>query len=215
MMSAESVAADDSPIAGVPVSCWITVFKAGAVEMDTYRAELFAHEVFHCYQAQMAGEIARIADRFTNGTTWWVEGGASWAACNAVPGAVAEPALGLWRETPRWQLMDRAYDAVGFFTLLTGYGIDLWTRWPQIVKTESTYAAFNAAAGPEYELIRRVWAFELHSGRHPRRGVGSRQVLAVHPEACAIPAQEPVRRGRHLGLPDRPGVRRPHLHAPF
>ena len=158
MMTAESVAADDSPVAGVPVSCWITVFKAGAVQMDTYRAELFAHEAFHCYQAQMAGEIARLADRFANGTTWWVEGGASWAACNAVPGAVAEPALALWRETPRRQLMDRAYDAVGFFTLLTGYGIDLWPRWPQIVKTESTYAAFNVAAGPEYELIRRVWA---------------------------------------------------------
>lgn len=158
MMATESAAEDGNASAGVPVSCWITVFKAGAVKMDTYRRELFAHEVFHCYQDQMSGEIATIAERYTNGTTWWVEGGADWAACNAVPGADKEPAIAEWRETPRFQLMDRTYDGVGFFTLLSGSGIDLWPRWPQIAKTESTYAAFNAAAGPEYDFIRRVWA---------------------------------------------------------
>ena len=157
MMVTESVAADGDPSSGKPVSCWITVYHAGAVQAGTYRAELFAHEVFHCFQAQLAGELDRLADRFANGTTWWVEGGADWAACNAVPAALPEPALTGWLTTPRLTLAKRAYDGVGFFTLLSGYGVDVWGRWPAIARTTSTAGAYDAAVGTGHDIIRRGW----------------------------------------------------------
>ena len=158
MAVAMSVDAKGSALSGTPVRCFITVYEAGAIQTGAYRNEVFAHEVFHCFQAQMAGDVATIADRFANGTTWWVEGGASWAACNAVPGAIAEQAMPGWTSQATTELPTRQYDGVGFFTMLRGAGIDLWPRWPAIARTTTTATAFDAAAGPEYETIRRIWA---------------------------------------------------------
>lgn len=168
MAVTESATADGNASAGTPASCWITVYHDGAITSGTFRKEIFAHEVFHCYEAQLAGEIARLAERYTNGTTWMVEGGADWAACNAVPAPVPEPALTEWGKAPATPLMQRDYDGVGFFTLLSANGIDLWPRWAAIAKASSTLAAYDAAAGPEHETIKRVWASSLL--QDPARG---------------------------------------------
>lgn len=153
---------------GVPNVCFITVFPSGQATAGVYRVEIITHEVFHCFQAQMANDLGFLAKRV--GMSWVIEGGADWAACQAVPSPVVEPAFTTWLASPGTPLPDRAYDGVGFFTLLSVNGIDVWARWPQIVKSADTAAAFAAAVGPEHDRIRDGWAASLL--QDPARGAG-------------------------------------------
>ncbi len=158
------------PEAGVPVRCFITVYDDGAKTTGVFRTEILTHEMFHCFQAQMAGDLAGMTQRVARGTVWLVEGGADWAACQAVPDPVAEPAFSEWLGTPWVALSKRAYDGVGFFQLLSVNGIDVWPRWPQIMKSANTAAAYTAAVGDQGDTIRDDWA--ASALQEPARGPG-------------------------------------------
>jgi hypothetical protein len=102
-----------------------------------------AHEVFHCYQAVMAGTLANF-NRAED--TWLVEGSAAWVESDLVPedtGAREEWAIYL--KSPGVSLFKRTYTAIGFFGHLESSGISPWTRFPAMFAATSNTAAYNVS----------------------------------------------------------------------
>lgn len=145
---------------GVPAECTVSVLPSPETQ-GTELVQLLTHEVFHCFQAQMTGDLAKHFSRKADGLEWMIEGGASWAACTIVPAPFDVGYFGRWLSTPTTPLGERGYDGLGLLELMSHNGIDLWPRWPAIVKGKDTPAAYSAAAGPEEDLMRRTWGPSL------------------------------------------------------
>ena len=139
---------------GPAADCWITV-NPGLKKTGVYLREILAHEVFHCYQ----GQIADLPYSWIL-PEWVSEGGANWAACNVVPGALPDKAWTGYLKSPTQRLFERSYDALGFFSLLSQHGIDVWSRWPAIILAARTasFPAYANAVGAEEETILSDWA---------------------------------------------------------
>ena len=139
-----------------PADCWVTVTPAGRSRGKAYLELVLAHEVFHCFQGEIAGVF------YYEIPGWVTEGGANWAACNVVPAPVDDwdGAFTNYLTTPATQLFGREYDAEGFFSLLAQHGIDLWSRWPAIIKggLHGSIVSYQAAVGTEQEPILWDWA---------------------------------------------------------
>ncbi len=140
---------------GPPVDCWITVGPSGFKKSGAALDEILAHEVFHCFQGQIAG-----LPSFYGLPRWVQEGGADWAACNVVSGALPESTWKTYLASPDFDLFQRTYSAVGFFSLLSQHGIDLWSRWPAIlVASKNTpESAYQVAVGAQEESVLSAWA---------------------------------------------------------
>ncbi len=145
--------------------CIITI-GAGGLQYLTDPAAyltLLTHEVFHCFQLQIGGFAAYSATHLdgklkVQDRNWMYEGGAHWAACEIAPNPetsyIAE-ATDAFITTPEQPLFEREYNAIGLWRLLTARGVDLWSRWPAILKASGDAATFNAiGADPAYD----TWA---------------------------------------------------------
>jgi hypothetical protein len=113
-----------------------------AVISSTIGADM-AHEVFHCYQAVMAGTLANLN---RPGNTWLVEGSATWVESDLVPDDMG--ARDQWvgyLAYPRVALFKRTYTAIGFFAHLASSGISPWSRFAAMFATTSNTAAYNVS----------------------------------------------------------------------
>lgn len=110
-----------------------------------------AHEVFHCFQDQILGSGAAIAQRVA-GANWLMEGGAEWAACTFAGGKNGRDWFAYWAATPDQILYGRTYDAIGAFSeLRKSTGVDPFTTMAAALKQANQVAAFGALAGGRQE----------------------------------------------------------------
>jgi hypothetical protein len=132
--------------------------------------EVIAHEVFHCFQK----EIAPLA---YHENKWLEEGLARWVDLTLFPNthlALALKALTEYYATPGKPLFTRSYDAVGFWAHVQDVTGNLWRRIPAIVRAGVNYhnqAAVNAALAGGHETSFLIdWgssAFDLQAGPTP------------------------------------------------
>ena len=146
---------------GAVAYCNVLVDQAALRFGDRDLAEILAHEVFHCYQAAAVG----LAHFYARPWGAWVdEGQAPWAAKMVLGelGYGATAASGRsWRDyllQPEKPLMDRVYDAVGFYAQLAQSGVDPWRRFAPMLATGNDSDAYHAAADPAGATFLDNWA---------------------------------------------------------
>jgi hypothetical protein len=121
---------------------------------------LITHEVVHCYQNVVWGDVATALAM----PSWITEGTALWLAADDT--GIAEPMLpSMWTNgyfQPETPLTNRSYDAFGYYSLLAHQGRDLWglmyTAWQAAAKSAQRSNAFiNVLTGDDPD-IRDNWA---------------------------------------------------------
>jgi hypothetical protein len=106
-----------------------------------------AHEVFHVYEAVMAGSLANY-NRETRESDWMVEGGSVWVESELHFGArLAAGERGFYYRTPAKGLFARTYDAVGFFDNMKANGLSPWSRMKSMFAATSNQGSYAAALG--------------------------------------------------------------------
>jgi hypothetical protein len=112
----------------------------------SYFKAVMIHEVFHCFEAQLAGTIGRNTSA-ANAESWLIEGAADWVASDIV--ADDPEARAQWQNylsSPARPLFSRSYDAIGFFGhLYPGGGVSPWAVLPAMLRAGSNTAAYDAA----------------------------------------------------------------------
>jgi hypothetical protein len=106
---------------------------------------MLAHEVFHCYQYEVAG----IEETYT-GPSWLIEGSARWVDQALVGGS--EGYGDDWTEylTEDSALKKRSYDAIGFYGHLDRF-VDMWSEILGLVEEPDTaFARAVALGGTEF-----------------------------------------------------------------
>jgi hypothetical protein len=122
---------------------------------------LLAHEVVHCYQNAVIGDIYRDAGM----PSWTIEGTADYLAVNYT-GIVGPGDAGAWQDylIPEISLTTRSYDAMGYFAELAFKGRDLWgkmaTAWRAagLANSYQHSDAFIAVLNGDDSDIRDNWA---------------------------------------------------------
>jgi hypothetical protein len=123
--------------------CRVRLLPARRGETSAYLKHALAHEVFHCFQFDLA------PTRWASDADWIIEGGADWAATvvDRVPGI--EPSLDEYIQTPHRPLFARSYDAIGFW----GYAADksteetIFANMGKILNAGSNVSAYADAGG--------------------------------------------------------------------
>ncbi len=111
---------------------------------------LFAHEVFHCLSAKLAGTIANL-DRHG---AWLIEGAATWVASDLVADSLLPRDAWLtYLESPMTPLFRRAEDAIGFFGHLAHSHISPWSVFGPMFAATSDTAAYDVALGSETTFL--------------------------------------------------------------
>jgi hypothetical protein len=129
---------------------------------------LLTHEAVHCYQNVIWGNNATQHAI----PSWIKEGTAEWLAGNDT--GIVEPSLPSdWRDGyfahPEMDLIDRSYDAVGYFALLDHLGRNLWSlmapAWRAAAAASSNPSdashAFIAVLDGDASDVRDAWAPSL------------------------------------------------------
>jgi hypothetical protein len=123
--------------------CTIYLNPIAHVDQVTFRATM-VHELFHCYEAQLAGSIGNFN---RPGESWLIEGAAAWVQSDLVAQDVASKTW--WDQylgSPAKALFSRTYDALGFFGhLYAGQGVSPWSVLPAMLRAGSNAAAYQAA----------------------------------------------------------------------
>ena len=123
--------------------CTIYLNPIAHVDQVTFRATM-VHEVFHCFEAQLAGSIGNFN---RPGESWLIEGAAAWVESDLVAQDVASKTW--WDQylgSPDKALFSRTYDALGFFGhLYAGQRVSPWKALPAMLRAGSNAAAYQAA----------------------------------------------------------------------
>lgn len=161
----ESWDKDNTP-AGVPTRCSIVLFPAFFKGSDNYQHMVMAHEVFHCYQAQMSPAHGNIGGQ----QKWIIEGMAEWAAHRASggPGGKDNNWYPTYLTSPYQSLFTRAYDALGFYFHAEESGIDMWSKVKPMLLASSDAEAYQIVIGENEDRFTNSWA----SGYFRDRGFG-------------------------------------------
>jgi hypothetical protein len=114
--------------------------------------EALAHEVFHCFQAQIMGTWTRMAVVHER-SPWLLEGGAEWAGCQAHVGPIAQGWFGSYLEAPQASLFARSYDAIGFYDEVAALGVDPFTTMAAALRAGDDAGAYGALAGRAEEPV--------------------------------------------------------------
>ncbi|MGZ6616386.1 MAG: hypothetical protein ACXVFQ_18385 [Solirubrobacteraceae bacterium] len=195
--------------------CAVLITPDGDRARGIERLWLLAHEAFHCVQFHVIDRAAR----FYRQPGWAAEGGATWAACSYVRATSSSDAqLGLdhyrqWAATPRIDrqsfdllrpLMDRDYDAVGFFSLIQATGRDPYGFFPSFIaaSTNGDAAAYEAAGGDQPEVLHR-WAALYYADR--TRGPDWAPAGACATRGASGP-QRTLEIGAESSVPERTGA---------
>jgi von Willebrand factor type D domain len=135
-----------------PTICRIRLYPIGqAITNVRYRDWVIAHEVFHCFQADLVGSA------LPQKAPWLVEGSASWAAhsVNQIDWGFARESskIETYLDAPDTPLFQRVYDAVGFF----GHGEEttgnLWPRIAKVLTAPGNEASFLLAGGAYSQML--------------------------------------------------------------
>jgi len=104
------------------------------------------HEVFHCFEAQLAGSTGRY-NSGARAESWLYEGAADWVASDIVADdPEARVRWQIYLGSPGKSLFSRSYDAIGFFGhLYPGGGVSPWNVLPAMLRASSSAAAYDAA----------------------------------------------------------------------
>jgi hypothetical protein len=127
-----------------------TIDVAPAPHMKGLMGPVIAHEVFHVYEAYMAGSRAN----YEREHEWRLEGAAVWVQAQFFPGdKIAREWQAEYLEHPGRPLFSRTYDAVGFFTHMQSVGLSPWSRVKSIFAAGSNTAAYGAAIGGSQSFL--------------------------------------------------------------
>jgi hypothetical protein len=151
-----------------PITVQPRLFDMAASDPDVVRVAL-THELFHCYEAQLMGSLSRYwsldsSGKAVNGFgSWLLEGAADWVAEEASLAAVGRTDANIQRwwklylEHPDVPLLQRSYDAIGFFVHAAETGSDPWTHFSSMFAAPDDRGAFLAAGGSEQDFL-DTWA---------------------------------------------------------
>jgi hypothetical protein len=123
--------------------CRIRVAAATAAGDQQYLLFVLAHEVFHCFQFELDPKWGVQA-------AWLIEGTAEWAAqsVDPIPSKPADAWQWEYIATPRTNLFERTYDAIGYWGHAQDIVGGLWSDMSTILNAGSNDASFVAAGGP-------------------------------------------------------------------
>jgi hypothetical protein len=170
--------------------------------------EVLVHEVFHCYEHQIAPAMTRFNEAggaVKNEGEWIIEGLAKWVDLTLFP--LVSPAgfeegiksLTEYYKTPSRSLFARTYDAVGFWGHVQDVSGDLWNRIPDILRAgqdeHNQPAADAALPGAEEEDFLSSWgssAFDLPGEEIPTWLPQSPLGARYWPEGGSPPAPQTV-----------------------
>lgn len=121
---------------------------------------VITHEVFHCFQAQIAG-----LTRYSNlaAPMWLDEGGPNWVSADLVgfyPGI--DTSWVAWFEQPTIPLATRAYSGLGIFAEAQWLGADVYALFPTLMAASTHPAAFGVLTGGIAAPLSRSWASSLY-----------------------------------------------------
>jgi hypothetical protein len=140
---ADLVDASGDPVtSGAGAQCVINVTTPPASVSELRRRGVAAHEVFHCFQGDLVGARIHDIDR------WIVEGQAEWVSLTVVPRPAARD-WNEWLDSYQTPLYERAYDAVGFYSVVAQSGIDPWTILEPTLRAASNDDALSVATNGE------------------------------------------------------------------
>jgi hypothetical protein len=134
-----------------PVGCTIEI-AAGPHQLGTMRATI-AHEVFHCFEAVMAGDETNWNRKPE--PHWLIEGAAEWVGSELAHGKdpVANDERRRYYEHPEVPLFSRSYDAIGFFDHMQSVGVSPWSKFKTMFAQQNDDSAYNAALGGNVEFL--------------------------------------------------------------
>ena len=168
--------------------------SAHSVDDDgQYFHQLMVHEVFHCFEAQLAGSIGNF---YRPGVAWLIEGAAEWVASDIVgKDTDARDQWETYLATPTRSLFSRSYDAIGFFGhLYPSEGVSPWSALPAMLRAGSNHAAYKAAGigegflNTEASIFFDSPALGGHWYQHGQQGIPAGIASANVP----IPVAKPV-----------------------
>ncbi len=151
-------------IEGQPALCPIFLKQSVFQNPNDYAADfILAHEVMHCFQADILGDVYVL----DTSPGWIIEGQAEWAGLTYADQASSgiDAIAGEWwqqwfdynnRQTPLFQ---RSYDAVGYYSLLDKAGVSPWDVFtPMLQKVQNNLAAYQVGASQAGETLLDDWA---------------------------------------------------------
>ena len=115
--------------------------------------EVIAHEVFHCFEAVMAGDDANWNRK--PDPSWLIEGAAEWAGAELAGGKapVAGEERAVYYEHPARPLFSRSYDAIGFFDHMQSVGISPWSKFKAMFAQENDESAYFGAVADDRDFL--------------------------------------------------------------
>lgn len=111
-----------------------------------------AHEVFHVFEAVMAGTLTNFDRAPYKG--WLIEGAAAWVESDLL--SHDHGARAWWRRylaEPQLALFKRSYTAIGFFGHMAQVGLSPWGRFKAMFAAESSPAAYAAGVGTDSQFF--------------------------------------------------------------
>ncbi|MGA9875516.1 MAG: hypothetical protein WBQ21_06890 [Solirubrobacteraceae bacterium] len=150
--------------------CQISVNKSWFSSFSHYEEnEVLAHEVFHCFEAEITRRDLH---------AWVDEGLARWVDLTLFPQTHLKEALGSltqYYNNPQRPLFQRSYDAVGFWAHVQDKTHDLWSKIPDIIRTDAYVSDASAervavGGGASQEAVLTDWgssAFDLQEDPTP------------------------------------------------
>jgi hypothetical protein len=147
--------------------CYVTAYKnawgntawTAGDKVGSVMHVLLTHEVVHCYQNAVIGDIYNAAAM----PSWIIEGTADYLAVDDT-GTVGPGDAGAWHDymIAEISLTTRTYDAMGYFALLAHKGRDLWgtmaTAWKAAGHSLQRSNAFIGVLHGDDSDIRDAWA---------------------------------------------------------
>ena len=126
--SRPTVHADASPMGGGRFN--VRPFDTCRIRLASDPGELrhtLTHEMYHCFQFQMAANWSGVPD-------WVIEGQAAWVAARVVGlDRKSTVRYANWLNTARRSLYVRSYDAIGFYWAIEQAGKDPWAVMPEML----------------------------------------------------------------------------------
>lgn len=147
---------------GIADEC-LVVFPAADPSRNT-----IAHEVFHCFQVHLAGDVAT----FNGGPDWIYEGSAEWVGARVGGNDDSTHYLyEAWGNSTS-SLFALDYAAIGFFWVIESMGVDPWTVIGPMLSAEGE-AAVATAGLDESDLLRRMASSPLRRSIAPTLDVST------------------------------------------
>jgi hypothetical protein len=157
-LAAEAIPVDSAcrPTAARPALCVVDVTDRGTGLIGFEIVDVIAHEVFHCFQydlAKTAAEAGRVAP-------WLAEGSAAWVGEQISGGStVGEQWWEDWVKYPWLPLFSRVYDGVGFFSHLQESGTDPWPILDKMLRSGAvdSVGAYTVASTAGSDHVIDAW----------------------------------------------------------